>query len=559
MKTISWICKAKRILPAALTLVVLSGFFAGCYRQYYNVNHVNSLDKEAVEKYETAGRYFILRDGLDAYKMENLKISDNSLTCNLLLLPYHRYMFLNNTTNGPGIIKSTEQEYIFNEVHIHVNNPLHAAGLVTIPLDNLTKVEIFIPDKESNLSTGTITALSIGGAVLAAILITTLSKDKEPEPPPPPSSGSSCPFIFSYDGSRYNFSGEIYGGAISPRLERHDYLPLPGIVPFENNYHVLMSNLAHEIQYTNLTELVVLDHHPADKFVIDKSGKPYSISDTQLPVSALSSDGSNLLDLISAEDDKSYLAQPTSFSDKTIDETEFTFNVPENCKNGKLVINARNSWFLDHYYSEYLSLFGHRLTAWQDRLSRKSGEEMWKWKQEQGIPLQVYMKKEGEWIYQGHFETPGPMAFRKDVLPIDLSDVGEGTVNIKLTAGQLFWEIDQVGMDFSESNVIQSFTIKPHEASGNISEQILDLVLFDDDNYFVQEEIGDEAVLSFTVPEQAPNTCRSVFLHGKGHYRILTNSENAKSMIYLARFKKPESFTRFARDRHLELLEAIGK
>lgn len=543
-----------------LILVVLSGFISGCYRQYYNVNHADSLTEDTLEKYGSTGRNFILRDGLDAYKMENLKISDNTLFCNLYLLPYQRYTFLNTRETGPGILKSTEQEYILNEVHVHLKNPIKTSGLVQIPLSDLTKVEIFVPDNKANLSTGTITAIAVGGLVVAAIVISVASNNKKPEPEPTPTyNGSSCPFVFSYDGTRYNFSGEIYGGAIFPQLERHDYLPLPGLRPFEGNYHVLMSNLAHEIQYTNLTELVVVDHDPSYTALIDKSGFTYTLSDIRVPVSAKSTDGKNLLPLISAEDDRSYIAQPVSAKDEATDEIVLSFIIPENCKNGKLVIHARNSFFLDYFYKEYLGLFGKKLTGWQDRLSRKSVEEMKKWTREQGIPLEVYLKKNDGWIYQGSFETPGPMAFRKDILPIDLSDVKDDRATLKLVAGQLFWEIDQIGMDFSENNIIQHFTIKPHEASGNRSDHFLDRLLSDDEEYFVQEEIGDEAVLTFNVPEQAPNTCRSLFLHGKGHYRILTDSENAKSMFYLARFKKPESFTRFARDGYLDLLEAIGK
>src|SRR5512141_258986 len=46
----------------------------------------------------------------------------------------------------------------------------------------------------------------------------------------------SCPFVDSWDGTRYVFEAEPYGGAITRGLERDDYAVLPTLRPDRGGY-----------------------------------------------------------------------------------------------------------------------------------------------------------------------------------------------------------------------------------------------------------------------------------------------------------------------------------
>jgi hypothetical protein len=207
-------------------------------------------------------------------------------------------------------------------------------------------------------------------------------------------------------------------------------------------------------------------------------------------------------------------------------------------------------------YLKYLGLFGTKATAWQEKFSKKPAEDQRKWSREQGIPLLVYLEKNGKWEFQDQFETPGPMAFRDDILKLDLSDIHDSEIRIKLQTGQLFWEIDRVGIDFTEDITPAVKVVKPYRATTRDSVDVLNLILADDASYYIQPKPGDEAELFFHVPDIETGNSRTIFIHGKGYYRILTNELEAKSLLYMRRFSRPAGFTKFARDSYFEIIEA---
>jgi len=237
------------------------------------------------------------------------------------------------------------------------------------------------------------------------------------------------------------------------------------------------------------------------------------------------------------------------------DELILTFHVPEGCKTGKLLVRARNSILVDYSYEKYISMFGDKLAKRQDVINKKPIEELQKWTLDQNIPLSVYLEEGSSWKFVDYFNPPGPMAFRDDIMKIDLSGKRQD-IKIKLETGKLFWEIDQVGMDFSTDYTVSYTMVKPYQATDQDSANVLGQILFDDENYLVQPKIDDETELLFHAPGQREGTQRSVFLHSKGHYTIRGTDEPGKSLVYMYRFTKPQSFTRFVQENYFEITKA---
>src|ERR1700735_5051910 len=70
----------------------------------------------------------------------------------------------------------------------------------------------------------------------------------------------SCPFVYSWDGAQYVFDAEPYGGAISRGLEKDDFSQLEHLREQNGLYRLKVTNEVDETQFTNLTELWVVDH-----------------------------------------------------------------------------------------------------------------------------------------------------------------------------------------------------------------------------------------------------------------------------------------------------------
>ncbi len=553
MKASTNFSNQKQRLWIILPSIVMLGFLSGCFQYFYKVKRSETLTSESIQNMQESGKYFILHDGVNVWQMDDLKIGNNILSGQINRLPEIRRT---SPLSQSKRYKRSSQLYILNEVHIYANQRVRFGTMAQIPLSSLEKVEIYSPDKGLTFASWTAGVIGMAGTAVLLGSIIFPAGSSAPSPPPPSSSGSSsCPFIYTYFGDQLNFAGEIYSGAIFPPLERDDYLRLSEIKLDENSYRVLMSNQAREIQHTNLTELYIIDHPKNTVCFIDKYGKPYTCSQIQPPTLAIDFKGNSLSELLSSADDISYQSAPSSKDDDEMDEVILTFKVPQKSTKGKLILRARNSLLLDYTYSKYLEMFGDKLLGWQNKVSKRSSGNLQKWSIKQGIPLAVYLEKKGVWEFQDQFETPGPMAFKNDILKIDLTGIDDPEIKIKLKSGKLFWEIDRVGMDFSADNKIDIKVVKPFMATDQNSLDVLPLVLNDDNNYFVQPEIGDEAELLFHVPELNNSDSRTVFLHSKGHYQILGNQNLTQTNNRLRILRKPASFTRFAQDNYYNLLE----
>jgi len=545
MKTSTNFSNQKQRLWIILPSIVMLGFLSGCFQYFYKVNRPETLTSESIKNMQESGKYFILHDGVNVWQMDDLKIGNNILSGQISRLPEVRRTYPLSQSKR---YKRSSQLYILNEVHVYANHRVRIDSVAQIPLSSLEKIEIYSPDKGLTFASWTAGVLGVAGTAVLLGSIIFPAGSTTPSPPPPSSSGtsSSCPFIFTYNGDHLNFAGEIYSGAIFPPLERDDYLHLSEIKPIENSYRILMSNQAREIQHTNLTELYIIDHPENAVGFIDKYGKPYTCSQIQPPTLAIDYKGNSLRELLSSADDISYQLAPSSKDDDEMDEVILTFKVPQKSTEGKLILRARNSLLLDYSYSKYLEMFGDKLLGWQNKVSKRSSGNLQKWSIKQGIPLAVYLEMKGVWEFQDQFETPGPMAFKNDILKIDLTGIDDPEIKIKLKAGKLFWEIDRVGMDFSADNTIDIKVVKPFMATDQNSLDVLPLVINDDGNYFVQPEIGDEAELLFNVPELKNGFSRDVFLHSKGHYQILGNQNLTQTNNRFKILRKPGKTCRFA-------------
>ena len=369
----------------------------------------------------------------------------------------------------------------------------------------------------------------------------------------------SCPFIYAYNGESYEFVGEIYSGAIHPPLERHDYLPIPNLQAIENEYKIQITNEIKEIQHTNMAELLVFDHPENVEVLIDKYGNTHTISNPELPMTSKTLDGSNIDSLLFSKDSLAYMSGIPDENSGDMDAVILTFDKPSGQDTGKLVIKGKNSFWLDYIHGQFSELFGERFDTWKDKQKKQSPEKLIKWSLDQGIPLSVYLETEDGWEFADYYNVVGPLAAKEDVLEIDLSKIKGDKVNIKLEFGFLFWEIDYVAMDFTPNYSVEKHTVSLFSAFDENNNNVSDKLMFDDKKYYIQPNIGNEALLTFQVPNQSEGTKRSFILHSKGHYEILKEIGGKPDIAYLKGFRKPGAFSQFSKTRFLEFYDYFQK
>jgi hypothetical protein len=198
-------------------------------------------------------------------------------------------------------------------------------------------------------------------------------------------------------------------------------------------------------------------------------------------------------------------------------------------------------------------MFGRMYNTFDKKEAKKPAEELRKLMFDQGFPLKVYLERNGEWALQDFYEIAGPMAMKNDVLALDLKDTSNETVRIKIETGLMFWELDYAAMDFSE-NATYARVIVP--AAQAIDENNLDItksIKDDDQEYYSQPIIGNEAVITFPVPELAGES-RTIVLHSKGYYKIIREQGGRAQWNKLKTFRDPGRMAQYSRELYEEFI-----
>lgn len=189
-------------------------------------------------------RYVIIHSGDAIWHLSNVLLNEDKkeITASLSDVEHSHTLYplkrdKNYRVYHPSKSKKTLELHFYTNEIINKDN-----SQVIIPFASIGKMEVYQPD--TGMKVLSILGFTVGSLAFVAILIAALK--------------SSCPFIYIKDGNSYSFAGELYPGAILPSLERDDYIALPGFNPKNEEYELKITNELLEIQYTDLTQLIVV-------------------------------------------------------------------------------------------------------------------------------------------------------------------------------------------------------------------------------------------------------------------------------------------------------------
>ncbi len=516
--------KGNKKLIRVISAAIIPCIFAGC----------TGYDRVVLPKDGTIPvreKVVILHRGAEKFYLYDVKITDERLDA---LVSKSRF--------GPGVSKDLELHiYALQTLPLPAKLPARAS----VPFEAVDKITVYDISNEKTIFYNVAVA---AGATLAAIIVGIVIYA---------SLKGSCPFIYTFDGATYAFAGEIYSGTTHPPLERHDYLPLPTLAAVDGEYRIKLANDVREVQHTNLAELWVIDHPAGAEVLVDKYGVAHTLADLRPPSEAASAEGEDVLGAVAAPDGVCYIGAVPEEANADVDGVVLTFDRPPGAAAAKLVIQAKNSIWLDYVYGEFVELFGDAYAGWFEQQKTAPAEELRQWSLEQGIPLAVYVDDGGAWRFVDYYNLAGPMAAKRDVLAFDLPAGSSDDVKVKLAFGPLFWEIDYVALDCSADLPVQVHSVPIAGAVDERGRDVAALLRSDDDLYYVQPEVGEYALISFAAPEAAEGSARSAVLHTKGHYEIIRHPQGKPNLKLLYSFRKPGRFVEFSKEIYLRHYEAM--
>jgi hypothetical protein len=371
---------------------------------------------------------------------------------------------------------------------------------------------------------------------------------------PPPTPIESCPFIYAYDGERYVFEAEPYGGAICRGLERAEWARLDYLENSSGSYKLLIANQLDETQYTDEAKLVIVDHPQGATIVADIVGRMHTFSTPQLPLSASDHNGVNILPAVAANDllfwQSDLEGRDPEIKENAKDELIFKFHKPKEARTAKLMVNAWTTLWGSQVAKEFLGLFGLRLKPWLDEIDSfgPANREMWNWYFSEDLyTTAILVQTRDGWKPQGRLYGGGPFIAKEKAYALDIGDVPGDSLKIKITPAAGFWRLNSVGIDYTPDAPVEIAEVKASEVRDKNGRDVAALLEKDDDRYLVLPEIGDTAELSFPVPRPNPGQQRTIFLKIKGYYDIHLEPQGEPQTELIGRiFHEPGFAAQFA-------------
>jgi hypothetical protein len=404
---------------------------------------------------------------------------------------------------------------------------------ISVPNSEVELVSVERVSAAKKVSALKTTALVIGvglAAVLTAGLIALATKE-------------SCPFIYSFDGGKYIFDAEPYGGAICERLKRTEWCGLENIREIKGQYKILVTNEVNETQYTDELKLVVVDH-PKDRAVVpDRLGQFHSISQPIVPSKANDSRGQDLLPFVSKNDRifwQTRIEEKSPDRKKDLrDELTFEFPKPEGVKKAKLIVNACNTLWGSQSLKRYLELYGNKVNEWYDEL-KKNGPAFYRMvkthTREELYSLQIRVETEKGWISKGLIIGGGPFVSEDKIYLLDISDVSGEVLKIKLTPPAAFWMINYLAVDYSEDIPVLVREVEALKALDDRGRDVKETLTKEDNNYLIMPDTGNSAELIFPCPPRQEGLARTVVLKASGYYDIHLEAKGEPRMDVIERF-----------------------
>lgn len=457
------------------------------------------------------------------------------------------------------VVTSTGEVYVFQEdadwnyarfQDSTIVGTLEDGELITVPMSQVTRITVLRVDAVKTFLYVVGGTLLVVGVVALIVLAT-----KE-----------SCPFVYSYDGERYVFDGEPYGGAICEGLKRTDWARLEHLKPVDGTYRLLLTNEVDETQFTDEFKLWVIDHRPEVEVALDAFGHVYTVAQRVKPAKITGNHGNDLRLWLGENDKRIWESDMRSRSSEDPgdlrDSLRLTFTKPADVHAARLVVSGGTTLWGSQMLKRMTELRGETIPQWYEGMKSVENRnllDLWNVREEL-YHLQVRVRVGDGWQTRGVILGGGPFVTEERVVPLDLRGAEGETVEILLTPAVGFWQLNSFALDYTTTEDVEVREIEAEKAAGDEGEDLLSLLSATDSRYYAAPRSGQSASLTFAVPADKPGTRRTVFAKASGYYEMHMTASGPPRMEILNRIAlEPGYPATFAVGEYLQWKKDIGQ
>ena len=417
------------------------------------------------------------------------------------------------------------------QYNVSMNPPRRAVALSDIRQVALRKTDV-----------GKTVGLVVGLGV-AALLVVAASSDNSDDNrdrvPQQDLDFSSCPLVYSWDGTTWRLDSGTFGGAITEGAARTDVDNLIHLEPVSGRLHLRVANELDEVDYLDAIQVLAVDHDPDVTVAPDGQGRLHTLGPLTTPATASDFLGRDALAQVRTTDGRSWESVVTgrdpARSADTRDGLILTFPRPAAVNQARLVVDGQSSIWAAYLLTQFVEAHGSSTLAWYDSLDtqptyrRRVGAML---AREGFLGVSVLVGE--QWQFQGFVWEAGPEIQKRQVHALDLTGVTGDSVRVRLESAPGFWLLDGVAMDFSAQRAIHVRALDPISAIDREGEDVLSAITLIDSTYY-RLETGDAAELEFEDPVMVAGKARSYLVRSHGWYRVNTSMDDPPDVALLDR------------------------
>jgi hypothetical protein len=339
----------------------------------------------------------------------------------------------------------------------------------------------------------------------------------------------SCPFIYSWDGTKWVFDAEPYGGATTQGLERADFSELESLVAVDSEYRLLITNEVNETQYTNRLELWAVHHTPGSRVVADEFGGLHTIRAPVPPSTVVDASGADLRPWFAEQDGRVWEHPATRTTDGQLrQDIVLTFPRPAGATEARLVANVATGLWGSHMIREFYEMRGPEVDQFYDAVDNTElgRQRVLAWNlRDELFTLKLLLEEPTGWEVRGLLPGGGPFISEDRVVTLDLSRVEGDVVRLRIRPPVAFWGFDWLALDYGVDEPVEVERVSLTMATTSTGVDALSELRAVDDAYYAMPEKGEWAELRFPAVEIPDGMEQTFILSSQGYYRLHLNSD----------------------------------
>ncbi len=525
--------KVKRIF-SIFCVIIFCNLTVGC--NYYRVRSGKVGEDQAlrtIDRNDYKTNYYVLHVGDAMWEIDNFDLAHKVIKGELAAFEGAQLSMYERMLQGNGKrVTKNETSYTY-QIHVYADSFSKVGETISIKEVDVTRIDIFDINQGVRAASviGTTLLAGVGGLGLLIIV----------------ACATACPHVYVYNGETYYFNNSLFTGAIAPQLERDDYKLMPDYFSNSDKYQFYVKNEKEEEQYTDLLELMVVEHEKGTEVYPDQEGNINMVKNPIMPTSIKDDGGKDLSELVGYHDGRAFVFNNSTAKD--FSNVYASFDMPTDKANAKLVMQVKNTEWSGYVYHEFTKLFGTYYDNWVAKNQRKkSREEMEADQKRHGLPLVISVKSGDNWVDIEALDLVGSISYNGLAVQLPQELLKGDKLEVRVRSGFLFWKLDYLALDFSANDGFDLHELKPSIANGNRDKNFIDELSYADKSYMDHPLYGDSTYVEYHNLPVNENKKRTIILHSKGYYIPLAKYETKMERKELAKFKADGELSRFSQE-----------